>query len=101
MSDFTTPDQQATGALGVHGGVAHPLTYSEALHRLEACQEQLDESRMDYLSAKDFGNATSLFTAAVVLSEAVCLTEDARTVYQHVCNEDLRRAIQEEMEAAS
>ncbi len=75
--------------------------YTDALHTWEQSKIQLEESRVDYLDAKECGNSTSLFTAAVILADTYCLEQEAFVAYTHICNEDMRVAIQQELEAAS
>jgi hypothetical protein len=77
------------------------MTFHEALHTWELAQDQVDESRAEYLSAKNFGNATTMFTAAVVLAEAHCIEREAFDLYQATADEEMRAVIRAERAAAS
>lgn len=103
MSDFTTPDQQVSAVVvgGIAGGESRtPLTYTEARLRWQSSKEQTTESRMDYLSAKNFGNSESVFIAAVVLAEAYCLEVESHDAFEELVVEENWRLIQAERESA-
>ena len=81
MTDIQTADQQPT--------------FAEALHVWEGTKIQLEESRVDYLDCKNFGNSTSLFTAAVVLAEAFCMEREAFEVFDGIVAEENRVSVLE------
>lgn len=72
------------------------VTFSTSLHVWEASKDQLEESRVDYLAAKDFGNNTALFTAAFILCEAYCMERAAFEVFEGIVAEENRVAVLED-----
>jgi len=81
------------------GVAAHPLTFNEALAVWEICKGQLEDSRQDYLDAKNFGNAATQFTCAVILAESFCLTEEARLKYEQIADDEYHAVLLAEKDA--
>ena len=98
MSDFIQADQQPSPG-AAPGGPTAPLSYTQARLKWQSAKEQTTDSRMDYLSAKNFGTNESVFVAAVVLAEAYCNEVEAHDAFEELVVDENWRLIQSEREA--